>query len=249
MKREFIVFDTETNGTSNCSVLSVAFIKLQYDFELNKLEKISDYYRFYYREPQESPNYGALKVNGLYDEVIKEKRISADYPLYFKDDIEDLKKFIGNSKHFIAHNISFDRSFIPFKLKYQFCTMNENVDIVKISNLDPDGYTWNFHSWIDIVNEEQELNYKIVLTPHGMLEPWIIKRHYWTRKIPALLLYQKNAIIKAITLPTIMKWRNQNEKNKKNHEHYSCRTHGAFSACRVGRWCFGSNIVRFRGVL
>ena len=43
----------------------------------------------------------------------------------------------------------------------------------------------------------QELNYKIVLTPHGMLEPWIIKRHYWTRKIPALLLYQKNAIIKA----------------------------------------------------
>ena len=59
----------------------------------------------------------------------------------------------------------------------------------------------------------------------------------------------QNAIIKAIALPTIMKWRNQNEKNKKNHEHCSCRTHGAFSTCRVGRWCFGSNIVRFRGVL
>lgn len=140
MKREFIVFDTETNGTSNCSVISVAFIKLQYNFELNKLEKISDYYRFYYREPQESPNYGALKVNGLYDEVIKEKRISADYPLYFKDDIENLKKFIGNCKHFIAHNISFDRNFIPFKLKYQFCTMNENIDIVKISK--GNGYKW-----------------------------------------------------------------------------------------------------------
>ena len=27
-----------------------------------------------------------------------------------------------------------------------------------------------------------------------MLEPWIIKRHYWTRKLPALLLYQKAAI-------------------------------------------------------
>ncbi len=37
----------------------------------------------------------------------------------------------------------------------------EKLDIIKISNLDPDGYTWNFHSWIDIVNEEQELNYKI----------------------------------------------------------------------------------------
>lgn len=35
---------------------------------------------------------------------------------------------------------------------------------------------------------------KVVLTPHGMLEPWIIKRHYWTRKLPALLLYQKAAI-------------------------------------------------------
>lgn len=37
----------------------------------------------------------------------------------------------------------------------------EKLDIVKISNLDPDGYTWNFHSWVNIVNEEQELNYKI----------------------------------------------------------------------------------------
>lgn len=40
----------------------------------------------------------------------------------------------------------------------------------------------------------QKRNIKVVLTPHGMLEPWIIKRHYWTRKVPALLLYQKAAI-------------------------------------------------------
>lgn len=37
----------------------------------------------------------------------------------------------------------------------------------------------------------QKKNYKVILTPHGMLEPWIIKRHYWTKKFPALLLYQK----------------------------------------------------------
>lgn len=43
----------------------------------------------------------------------------------------------------------------------------------------------------------QQLGYKIVLTPHGMLEPWIIKRHYWTKKVPALLLYQKQAVVKA----------------------------------------------------
>ena len=40
----------------------------------------------------------------------------------------------------------------------------------------------------------QKRNMKVVLTPHGMLEPWIIQRHYWTRKLPALLLYQKAAI-------------------------------------------------------
>lgn len=43
----------------------------------------------------------------------------------------------------------------------------------------------------------QSLGYKVVLTPHGMLEPWIISRHYWTKKVPALLLYQKAAIVNA----------------------------------------------------
>lgn len=40
----------------------------------------------------------------------------------------------------------------------------------------------------------RNLGYKVVLTPHGMLEPWILKRHYWTKKVPALLLYQKAAV-------------------------------------------------------
>lgn len=35
---------------------------------------------------------------------------------------------------------------------------------------------------------------KTVLSPHGMLEPWIIRRHYFTKKLPALLLYQRRAI-------------------------------------------------------
>ena len=43
----------------------------------------------------------------------------------------------------------------------------------------------------------QKAGYKVVLSPHGMLEPWIMARHYWTRKFPALLLYQKKAIAKA----------------------------------------------------
>lgn len=43
----------------------------------------------------------------------------------------------------------------------------------------------------------QKQGYKVVLSPHGMLEPWIIHRHYLTRKLPALILYQKKAVKRA----------------------------------------------------
>lgn len=46
----------------------------------------------------------------------------------------------------------------------------------------------------------QVMNYKVVLTPHGMLEPWILKRHYLIRKLPALWLYQRAAVKNAIGL-------------------------------------------------
>jgi glycosyltransferase involved in cell wall biosynthesis len=40
----------------------------------------------------------------------------------------------------------------------------------------------------------QEKGYKVVLTPHGMLEPWIMQRHYYSKKVPALWLYQRRAV-------------------------------------------------------
>ena len=48
----------------------------------------------------------------------------------------------------------------------------------------------------------KEQGYPVVLSPHGMLEPWILNRHYWTKKVPALFLYQKEAIRKADLLHT-----------------------------------------------
>jgi glycosyltransferase involved in cell wall biosynthesis len=36
--------------------------------------------------------------------------------------------------------------------------------------------------------------YPVVYSPHGMLEPWILSRHYWTKKVPALFLYQRRAL-------------------------------------------------------
>lgn len=40
----------------------------------------------------------------------------------------------------------------------------------------------------------KRLGYKVVYTPHGMLEPWIMQRHYWTKKLPAILLFQKKGL-------------------------------------------------------
>ncbi len=38
---------------------------------------------------------------------------------------------------------------------------------------------------------------RIVLSPHGGLEPWIIKQRYWSSKLPQLLLYQRNIVKRA----------------------------------------------------
>lgn len=36
--------------------------------------------------------------------------------------------------------------------------------------------------------------YKVVYTPHGMLESYALQRHYWTKKLPAILLFQKKGL-------------------------------------------------------
>ena len=30
-------------------------------------------------------------------------------------------------------------------------------------------------------------NYPVVITPHGMLEPWVLAKNYWKKKLPASL--------------------------------------------------------------
>lgn len=85
------------------------------------------------------------------------------------------------------HNIATWRHPIEMKRQWETFLKQINPDIVHINCC-----------WIPqcafIQKWTQKLKYKVVLTPHGMLEPWIIKRHYWTKKKPALLLYQKQAI-------------------------------------------------------
>ena len=45
-----------------------------------------------------------------------------------------------------------------------------------------------------VVRWAKSAGYKVVYTPHGMLEPYAIARHYWTKKLPAILMFQKAGI-------------------------------------------------------
>ena len=76
-----------------------------------------------------------------------------------------------------------------------FKTHREFLDI--LLSVDPDVFHTN-SCWIPTsaltAIWAKKAGYKVVYTTHGMLEPWIMKRHYLTKKLPAMLLYQKKAL-------------------------------------------------------
>lgn len=38
---------------------------------------------------------------------------------------------------------------------------------------------------------------RIVLSPHGQLEPWVIRQHFWREKLPCMLFYQRRLVKRA----------------------------------------------------
>jgi glycosyltransferase involved in cell wall biosynthesis len=65
----------------------------------------------------------------------------------------------------------------------------ENPAIVHINGI------WSPQNW-GFQKAAQELGIKVVLSPHGMLEPWILAHNPWKKKI-GLFLYQNKAIRRA----------------------------------------------------
>lgn len=118
-----IIFDTETNGLNNCSILSFSALILDGN---NNIKEIID--RYYFRELGEEPCEKAIAVNGLTDAVIKANRDNCNYPIYFHKDEEIFSK-IKSSDILICHNVSFDLGHIKRAFKYNFtdkktfCTM------------------------------------------------------------------------------------------------------------------------------
>ena len=49
MQKNVIVFDTETNGLEDCSVLSISAIKMAVDLENREIKEIDKFNRFYFR--------------------------------------------------------------------------------------------------------------------------------------------------------------------------------------------------------
>lgn len=77
----------------------------------------------------------------------------------------------------------------PIRMKNGFCSLLDMIrpDVVHVNGC------WLLQcSWT--VFWAKAKGYKVILSPHGMLEPWDIRKNYWTKKLPALLLYQKRSI-------------------------------------------------------
>lgn len=139
---ETTTYDLETNGLKGTSVLSFTQISHLYsssaDLIGNHFLELSSDTRYYEREAGETMNFGALKVNRLYDNVIEQKRRGVSYPKYFKDDLPNLLNMFSK-EIIIGHNhISFDNSFMKtdelgFNKKAKMIdTMSLNRDIIKI---------------------------------------------------------------------------------------------------------------------
>lgn len=125
--RQVIIFDFESNGLANCSILSATALRVHFDAGLFILGKVFN--RFYY--PEEPYNEKALSVNGLRREVVEGLRGEAEYAARFAED-QDWEEFCSTAQLFVAHNVKFDRKFMLFDLPAVFCTMESNTGKDKV---------------------------------------------------------------------------------------------------------------------
>ena len=128
--RLVIFFDFETNGFTGSSVLEAALIKCRVNSEGEAIP-IHIFHRYYHAE--ESFNMRAFEVHGLSPDIIEDNRMEqmAEYARYFAKD-EDLLVFSSGCSHWVAHNIDFDKDFLPFEPPRRFCTMRENTPVLRL---------------------------------------------------------------------------------------------------------------------
>ena len=135
-----IFFDFETNGFAGSSVLEAALIKCRVNTDGEAIP-LQIFHRYYHAA--EPFNLRAFQVHGLSPDRIETLRCDsmAEYARFFKND-EDLLQFVFGCSRWVAHNIEFDAGFLPFPAVRQFCTMKENVPILKLPRRNHQGYKY-----------------------------------------------------------------------------------------------------------
>ena len=125
MSKVIIFFDFEVNGLApESSVLSVAALKTH--LTEGKFLFAGDFVRFYF--PKEAFHADALKVHGITEDVIREKRTDQAWYGNFQEDL-DFVDFVRGADLMVAHNYKFDSRYLPFKVAVEktFCTMASNT--------------------------------------------------------------------------------------------------------------------------
>jgi len=127
----FIVFDTETNGLADCSVMSVSALKCitESNGDITEIDRFDRYY--YSKEP---PNSYALKVNGLTEKRLAKLREGQDYPRYFSKDLASFYEFCRDTTNYVGFNVNFDIGFVeralPTEIKaFDLFAINKNIII------------------------------------------------------------------------------------------------------------------------
>lgn len=96
----------------------------------------------------------------------------------------DLLKTVNCEVHFIEGSL-----FHVYGMRKQFLQLLEELkpNVVHVNGC------WMPQDSL-IVFWAKSRNIKVVVSPHGMLEPWNIKKNYWVKKLPALMLYQSRSL-------------------------------------------------------
>lgn len=89
-------------------------------------------------------------------------------------------------RHAVVHHLS-GRNWLALRSQYRLLLAELNPDVVHVN------CCWK-PMFAFAAIWAHRAGYPVVVSPHGMLEPWIVKRHYWTRKVPSLLLWQRRAL-------------------------------------------------------
>jgi glycosyltransferase involved in cell wall biosynthesis len=141
-------------------------------------------------------------------------KIGGGTTAYMKLIAEELTKFninqiivSGNSDnpvdiHAVELHLFESMGITPFQKSRVKCLFNaytallelENPDIVHVNGI------WNYENSL-FQKAAQKLNIKVILSPHGMLEPYILNRNPLKKKL-ALFLYQNQSLKKADAIHT-----------------------------------------------